>query len=57
MLLVQQLRNISTRGISNMGFTKTILKEGNGPKPNRGQNVTVHCVSEMKFLFRLDIDS
>lgn len=26
-----------------MGFTKTVLKEGNGVKPQRGQNVTVHC--------------
>eukprot|EP00798_Chlamydomonas_sp_ICE-L_P009117 gene9117-16239_t len=26
-----------------MGFTKTILKEGTGPKPNVGQTVTVHC--------------
>ena len=26
-----------------MGFTKTLIKEGNGVKPQRGQNVTVHC--------------
>jgi len=26
-----------------MGFKKTILKQGNGEKPRRGQNVTVHC--------------
>merc|ERR1712000_436504 len=26
-----------------MGFTKEILKEGNGPCPNKGQTVTVHC--------------
>mmetsp|Transcript_24961 Transcript_24961/g.36647 ORF Transcript_24961/g.36647 Transcript_24961/m.36647 type:complete len:114 (-) Transcript_24961:385-726(-) len=26
-----------------MGFTKTILKIGNGVLPKRGQNVTVHC--------------
>jgi hypothetical protein len=26
-----------------MGFTKTLLKAGNGVKPTRGQNVTVHC--------------
>eukprot|EP00560_Eucampia_antarctica_P002385 CAMPEP_0197834456 /NCGR_PEP_ID=MMETSP1437-20131217/22447_1 /TAXON_ID=49252 ORGANISM="Eucampia antarctica, Strain CCMP1452" /NCGR_SAMPLE_ID=MMETSP1437 /ASSEMBLY_ACC=CAM_ASM_001096 /LENGTH=112 /DNA_ID=CAMNT_0043439147 /DNA_START=65 /DNA_END=403 /DNA_ORIENTATION=+ len=26
-----------------MTFTKTILREGNGPKPSPGQKVTVHC--------------
>lgn len=26
-----------------MGFTKTILNEGDGPKPSKGQTVTVHC--------------
>jgi len=26
-----------------MGFTKTVLKPGNGGKPRRGQQVTVHC--------------
>jgi hypothetical protein len=26
-----------------MGFTKTVIKEGNGEKPARGQYVTVHC--------------
>jgi FKBP-type peptidyl-prolyl cis-trans isomerase len=26
-----------------MGFTKTLLKAGNGIKPTRGQSVTVHC--------------
>lgn len=30
-----------TRAI--MGFTKTIIKEGNGTKPITGQTVTVHC--------------
>ena len=28
---------------SAMGFTKEIKKEGTGPKPQVGQNVTVHC--------------
>uniref|UniRef100_A0A0F7GZH6 peptidylprolyl isomerase n=1 Tax=Apostasia odorata TaxID=280455 RepID=A0A0F7GZH6_9ASPA len=26
-----------------MGVEKVVLKAGNGPKPVRGQNVTVHC--------------
>ena len=26
-----------------MGFTKTVLKKGNGTKPQQGQTVTVHC--------------
>mmetsp|Transcript_18842 Transcript_18842/g.31248 ORF Transcript_18842/g.31248 Transcript_18842/m.31248 type:complete len:127 (-) Transcript_18842:82-462(-) len=26
-----------------MGFTKTLIREGNGSKPARGQQVTVHC--------------
>lgn len=26
-----------------MGFTKEILRAGNGIKPTRGQSVTVHC--------------
>jgi FKBP-type peptidyl-prolyl cis-trans isomerase len=26
-----------------MGFVKTLLKAGNGPTPQRGQTVTVHC--------------
>lgn len=26
-----------------MGFTKTIIREGNGEKPRSGQSVTVHC--------------
>lgn len=26
-----------------MGFTKTVLKAGNGSLPQRGQEVTVHC--------------
>merc|ERR1711991_1251139 len=26
-----------------MGFEKKVTKEGNGPKPQKGQNVTVHC--------------
>ena len=26
-----------------MGYTKTVIKEGNGEKPAKGQYVTVHC--------------
>ena len=26
-----------------MGVTKQIIKPGNGPKPKRGQTITVHC--------------
>lgn len=26
-----------------MGFTKEVIRPGNGAKPRRGQNVTVHC--------------
>lgn len=26
-----------------MGFTKTLIKAGNGLKPKAGQSVTVHC--------------
>jgi hypothetical protein len=26
-----------------MGFTKEIIKAGNGEKPRKGQEVTVHC--------------
>mmetsp|Transcript_18319 Transcript_18319/g.51697 ORF Transcript_18319/g.51697 Transcript_18319/m.51697 type:complete len:110 (+) Transcript_18319:101-430(+) len=26
-----------------MGFEKTVTKAGNGPKPQKGQTVTVHC--------------
>jgi peptidylprolyl isomerase len=26
-----------------MGFVKTLIRAGNGAKPTRGQNVTVHC--------------
>ena len=26
-----------------MGFTKTLIRAGNGVKPKRGQSVTVHC--------------
>lgn len=29
--------------IKRMGFTKTVLKDGNGQKPEKGQYVTVHC--------------
>jgi hypothetical protein len=34
-----------------MGFTKTILKVGNGLKPERGQSVTVHCTFALIFSF------
>lgn len=26
-----------------MGFTKTVIRAGNGVLPKRGQSVTVHC--------------
>ncbi|PIA56311.1 hypothetical protein AQUCO_00700561v1 [Aquilegia coerulea] len=26
-----------------MGVEKQVIRQGNGPKPSRGQNVTVHC--------------
>ena len=26
-----------------MTYTKTVLREGNGQRPSRGQSVTVHC--------------
>lgn len=26
-----------------MGFTKDVIRQGNGIKPTRGQTVTVHC--------------
>ena len=26
-----------------MGLTKEVLKEGNGQKPTKGQEVSVHC--------------
>ena len=26
-----------------MGVTKEVLREGNGSKPSKGQEVTVHC--------------
>ena len=29
--------------LTTMGFTKQILRAGNGVKPKRGQSVTVHC--------------
>ena len=28
---------------SKMGLTKEVLKEGNGQKPTKGQEVSVHC--------------
>jgi FKBP-type peptidyl-prolyl cis-trans isomerase len=36
-------KDISTTTKVTMGFTKTLLKAGNGLKPKRGQSVTVHC--------------
>ena len=38
-----QLRTTSTSTNSIMGYTKEVIKEGNGDKPGRGQYVTVHC--------------
>lgn len=31
-----------------MGFTKTILKEGNGPSPSKGQQVTIEYTGFLK---------
>ena len=36
---IGSLLSVSTK----MGFTKQIIRAGNGVKPQRGQNVTVHC--------------
>ena len=33
----------SSKTTKTMGYTKTIIKEGNGEKPGKGQYVTVHC--------------
>ncbi|CAM6085206.1 unnamed protein product [Calypogeia fissa] len=38
----RQINNPQT-ALDIMGFDKEILKEGNGPKPQPGQTVTVHC--------------
>ena len=40
-LIVQRVSRKSTVSVQ-MGFTKTILREGTGPTPQRGQAVTVH---------------
>ena len=37
-----QRRNINTN-TTTMGVSKEIIKEGNGSKPSKGQEVTVHC--------------
>jgi peptidylprolyl isomerase len=29
--------------LTKMGFTKTLIREGNGQLPKKGQSVTVHC--------------
>jgi hypothetical protein len=31
-----------------MGVTKTIIREGSGPTPEKGQNITVHCTGYLK---------
>ena len=36
-------RHFSSSNKSNMGLTKEVLKEGNGSKPTKGQEVSVHC--------------
>lgn len=33
----------ATAATEKMGFTKTVIRPGNGQKPRRGQEVTVHC--------------
>jgi hypothetical protein len=33
----------SEKKSTTMGFTKQVLREGNGVRPTRGQTVTVHC--------------
>ena len=33
----------TTEKLKKMGFTKTVIKEGSGEKPAKGQYVTVHC--------------
>jgi hypothetical protein len=29
-----------------MGIEKEVVKQGSGPKPQKGQTVTVHCTGE-----------
>lgn len=36
-------RSLLSAASSTMGFTKTVLRQGNGATPRRGQSVTVHC--------------
>jgi len=35
--------SVKTAATEKMGFTKTVIRPGNGQKPRRGQEVTVHC--------------
>eukprot|EP00977_Amphora_coffeiformis_P028573 scaffold36136_cov145-Amphora_coffeaeformis.AAC.1 len=37
------LSETSSSKVVKMGFTKELLKAGNGIKPKKGQSVTVHC--------------
>lgn len=40
-----------------MGVVKQILRAGTGPKPVKGQNVTVHCTGYGIFFFLLSMFS
>ena len=41
-------KKIVTLTTRTMGFTKTVLRAGNGICPRRGQSVTVHCTGEFQ---------